>query len=561
MWASGEDKGFTLQHTSVELFNFTALNDTDSILGFNILLSIYIINFFLTLFLVAISLQPMFLMFKNIFIDDKEAPHRKFLLAAGSVLAFLYFIATVTVEFDELQHVVFVHQNMFGILKITFLTIVLLYFLLLLVCTFCTFTQCSHVLGAFFVVGSISAFAAIILLSFTPTIILLFVHPVDTSSLLALHVALFYTSTIVMAIIFQQIYSWITKDTKKNVNDNSSCCNNSCCEITPSPSIQSCVMVIFYTGFYILLLPLSYIYFILLYQIIIIRSEYSDVALTLSDFARYIPSIIIGGFGFWLNNGTFLLLQTKDEDEDEDEDVEKQKAKKWWTTLGEYLQPRDPVQNNDDDNDARKHAVAIWIDLGKRLMDELAVNDDNAHKYLSSRGINQLLDSGGGDRKAHSDRLEKVLRKNKLKLIPVKGDGNCCFGAVAEALRQLPSHINLSQLLGCEVHSQMDLRKLAVKEWTDHTGIYQPFLVNKDIKEEAQKFTKSGFYDSDLGDSMVLALSNALQLPILVFMSIPGYPVMKVLPRSSLGTNSLKIAYNQFPPSHYDCAASTTARC
>ena len=315
--------------------------------------------------------------------------------------------------------------------------------------------------------------------------------------------------------------------------------------------------------FVTLLLPIIYISFVLLYQLIIVRSEYSGAVLTFNDVTKYIPTVIVGGFGFWLKKGTFLQPQAENENEDE----ERKKAKKWWTTLGEYLQPRDPVQNNDDDDDnARKHAVAIWIDLGKRLKDEpepLTLNNDNAHKYLCSHGIKQLLDLGGGDKKAHSDRLEKVLRKKKLKLIPVKGDGNCCFGAVAEALKQLPSHINLSQLLGCEVHSQMDLctelRKLAVQEWTTHSEVYQPFLVDKDIKEEIQKFTQRGFYDSDLGDSIVLALSNALQLPILMFTSIPRIPEMEVLPRSQLDTDPLKIAYNQSPPSHYDCVASATA--
>jgi hypothetical protein len=61
--------------------------------------------------------------------------------------------------------------------------------------------------------------------------------------------------------------------------------------------------------------------------------------------------------------------------------------------------------------------------------------------------------------------------------------------------------------------------------------------------EEAEKFLEDGVFSSDLGDTMVLALSNAL---FTILSSICGHPIINVLPRHTVASFPLLIAYNQW---------------
>lgn len=63
---------------------------------------------------------------------------------------------------------------------------------------------------------------------------------------------------------------------------------------------------------------------------------------------------------------------------------------------------------------------------------------------------------------------------------------------------------------------------------------------------------QNGYFDSALGDTVVLALSNVLCLPIIVFSSIEHYPVINVTPRSIALPVPVFIAYNQYGSGHYD---------
>lgn len=76
----------------------------------------------------------------------------------------------------------------------------------------------------------------------------------------------------------------------------------------------------------------------------------------------------------------------------------------------------------------------------------------------------------------------------ELRRIDVKGDGNCCFGAVSLALKELPSTVNtaslpINVLIGL-VEITASLRKLAVEEWNAHPEYYQEFLVHTNVAEE-----------------------------------------------------------------------------
>lgn len=160
----------------------------------------------------------------------------------------------------------------------------------------------------------------------------------------------------------------------------------------------------------------------------------------------------------------------------------------------------------------------------------------------------------------HQERLDQITKAWKFKIHPILGDGNCFFSAVAfsliikeqEFIQHDPNFFFANSL---ETNDQkklgMKLRELIVKEWKNNVNYYQDF-VQCNVDEEADKFLQSGVYCGELGDTMVLALANALQVSIIVLSSIQYHPIINILPRQSIAPVSLFLAYNQYGPGHYD---------
>lgn len=96
------------------------------------------------------------------------------------------------------------------------------------------------------------------------------------------------------------------------------------------------------------------------------------------------------------------------------------------------------------------------------------------------------------------------------------------------------------------------LRELTVKEWRENEDDYAGFLTESSVHEEAERFSQQGFFDGQLGDTMVLALSNVLGLPIFVITSIADHAIISIIPRQVLFAFPIYLAYNHCGPGHYD---------
>ena len=173
----------------------------------------------------------------------------------------------------------------------------------------------------------------------------------------------------------------------------------------------------------------------------------------------------------------------------------------------------------------------------------------------------------------HIEYLDDVLRSWQMVR---SGDGNCCFSAVAyslianqkELLKQDPNFFFKMGIQDIENTSQhelsMKLREITVKEWQDNPQDYQGFLTNSTIMEESQLFQQSGHFDSALGDTVPLAVSNALGIPVIVFSSIQKYCVINITPRHLTTAVPILLAYLQHGVGHYDAAipdASSAKAC
>lgn len=170
-------------------------------------------------------------------------------------------------------------------------------------------------------------------------------------------------------------------------------------------------------------------------------------------------------------------------------------------TTSYALESLDFVDTEDDDDDfkyvsleeARSILIKIMhtLDIHHSLESLLPRSPLFNHELglFTSQDLNKLFDtSTGASLKQHNDRLEKVIHVCELRRIDVKGDGNCCFGAVSLALKELPSTVNtaslpINVLIGL-VEITASLRKLAVEEWNAHPEYYQQFLVHTNIAEE-----------------------------------------------------------------------------
>ncbi len=139
----------------------------------------------------------------------------------------------------------------------------------------------------------------------------------------------------------------------------------------------------------------------------------------------------------------------------------------------------------------------------------------------------------------HKTRLKTTLRSWNFTLLPVVPDGNCFFTSVAialvnggEQLREVIASTGLSLNAPLTVLA-LKLRELIVQEWLgEHRYEYECFTsTESSFEAEATNFLQNGHYDSELGNTMPLAMANALKVTFVVFTSLSGSPIFFVTPR------------------------------
>ena len=177
------------------------------------------------------------------------------------------------------------------------------------------------------------------------------------------------------------------------------------------------------------------------------------------------------------------------------------------------------------------------------------------------------------DHASHSESiLDGHLKDVGLSRIPVAGDGNCFFTAVAFQLHQLMSTTDVPALVSNSLSSigittmtipQLAslLRELIVKEWlSDHIDDYIKFVPDlEDFLAEVKQFEQSGYHHGPLGDLMPMAMANVLHMSLAFVTSEAHSPLTRVYPFGSPITDlPLFLAYNSFGAGHYDGAVLVT---
>jgi len=190
-----------------------------------------------------------------------------------------------------------------------------------------------------------------------------------------------------------------------------------------------------------------------------------------------------------------------------------------------------------------------------------------------------LLSSNDYKRIGNDQRdIDSFLQLNGMQRIEIPGDGNCFFLSVATMIKQMIIDGNLSSesklhllALGVGITSgsggdqdvnqmALSLRQVVVKEWLSNPLDYKPFLTSgQDYESEAILFLQDGHFASELGNSMPLAATNALRIPIMVFSDMSNFPVLPLCPRDKvLNDNPICLAYDMRFSGHYDAIRPIT---
>ena len=181
--------------------------------------------------------------------------------------------------------------------------------------------------------------------------------------------------------------------------------------------------------------------------------------------------------------------------------------------------------------------------------------------FMSS--VSCLFLTVDSDNEQHQQRLNNVVQSWGFQIKHIAGDGNCCFAALAFTLCAQHQQIEsaLPDDVAIDIHADVTeiaykLRQLAVNEWMKHPTEYQSFLDGDyTVADEAPQFLQQGYFYGPLGNTMVLAISNALGLPIIVFSSANHYLVINIAPRVCRAPIPLYVAFNQSGAGHYDAVS------
>ena len=171
------------------------------------------------------------------------------------------------------------------------------------------------------------------------------------------------------------------------------------------------------------------------------------------------------------------------------------------------------------------------------------------------------VDSGSYE--AHEARLQHTIDNLDGIRVPVEGDGNCCFSAVAIAIKELQESSSDTSVkehlatLPIDITADLQglayqLRLIAVSEWLEHKDYYQSFLTSERVETSAIMFLQQGHFHGELGNTMVLSLANALKLTVIIISSIPNQPIIRIDPRDVAIAVPLFLSFCQYGAGHYD---------
>lgn len=126
---------------------------------------------------------------------------------------------------------------------------------------------------------------------------------------------------------------------------------------------------------------------------------------------------------------------------------------------------------------------------------------------------------------AHQNQLKRNLSSFGLQIDQVCGDGDCAFRSITKQLHQaVPEmsnnaerHIRSLGLLQCEQSDTLALRQMFVDRMLEPDEELAEFVRNGDpdiLSRNIEQVRCPGFFNNELGDFVMKAVSSILRIPI-----------------------------------------------
>ena len=295
-------KGYTLGELEVNKYSYSQpTGGVDQDVGMKILEFVLIMGFLAALMLAPLLTVALIKTFSRTLgsdISKSNWSHSSSLIAGATVVSIMFCFMTWVAELNQLNKLVKI--NRFADMKLGFLATLYAWALVVTFAPIGVGIYCrsnsqegNHSTAltsrwwifVYVAVSTIVGFASHIILVLFPTVLFMFVHPVDISALIFLHVALIYSMTVILAIFMNQLYRWGACE-----------CNEKC-----HLCCVCCIwfLYLFYVCCMLISVPLTYITIIEIYQFIVGRNVYEQQAWT--ALANFIPSVVIVLFTRLLN--------------------------------------------------------------------------------------------------------------------------------------------------------------------------------------------------------------------------------------------------------------------
>ena len=193
----------------------------------------------------------------------------------------------------------------------------------------------------------------------------------------------------------------------------------------------------------------------------------------------------------------------------------------------------------------------------------LGVKNTKLNDIMTVRSIPFLFVKPRSTTTSTFNHVDNVLKLNGLERVPAFGDGNCFFTSTYNALKDSEDTIGILENQGIkltEISAEdfvLELRELMVDEWLTHMEEYigQTTYEYDDYVFEVNQFLQDGYYQSELGDTMVNCLSNALGVNVILF-SDNGTPMQAIRPsRTCKIDKPICLVHSSEGTGHYDSAA------
>ncbi|XP_035693259.1 uncharacterized protein LOC118427529 [Branchiostoma floridae] len=253
-------------------------------------------------------------------------------------------------------------------------------------------------------------------------------------------------------------------------------------------------------------------------------------------------------------------------------------------TIEEFgLQSQDAIITNDESMDADETQnkenieckLAVW-----KLLKKSAVSIDPT--LACDKGIELLqhiLQLSDEISEEGHDHLDENLKSHGLMRVPSNADGSCLFMSISFQLIQLLTDEDIGTKISehlstlfpdlfcagepCNIDQEtlaVRLRAAMVDEWRNNEEVYREFAPNVNFQTEALQYLRRDVFAGDMGDLMVLAVSNVLNIAMILVTTDTDVPLIPVFPSNVLDKRAcIYLAFDR-DRMHFDSTARISVK-